>query len=125
MLENADWVRYDEGFRRHRAYIPERADHPWDVVALDLWNQATKFPRKTFTVVSKEDGKKPSTSSSSIKNFRASGTSIPTGYCFAFHKANTRCENSKYSYLHKCPAKNCGKSHPLFKHPSTNAPVAK
>ena len=101
MEDGKDWRTYDITFRKAREARP----YLWTDLLFD-----TRLDLKD----KKQD--KPSKPSTSNKQFfrESSGPSVAPGYCYGYHRRNTRCENSPCTFNHKCQI--CNGPHPLFKH---------
>ena len=102
---NYDWVNYDRHFRL------EREANPFDF-ATSRTDLLMHYQRPTSS--SSGDNFRPSQKKSS-KFFRSNeGTSLPFGYCFAFHSRDDTCKaGQSCNYNHKCPR--CHRIHPAFR----------
>ena len=109
--EGIDWKYYDKTFRRER----EISKEGFGSLRLDLHasaftrsHQSDKYPsewsgagfqREKFRYSDKEGA----SSSSSF---------VPRGFCFAFHKRETRCRRPQCSFSHQCW--HCNFAHPAY-----------
>ena len=97
MKSGSDWRNYDQQFRSDR----EHNKCSWAAVRVDLQIAATL---------------KPTNETSTNQPFRSSPSqqqTTPFGYCFDYHKPNTRCSKQHRKYKHLCAR--CGQQHPMFK----------
>ena len=97
MKSGSEWRNYDQQFRSDR----EHNKCSWAAVRVDLQIAATL---------------KPTNETRTNQPFRSSPSqqqTIPFGYCFDYHKPNTRCNKQNCKYKHLCAR--CGQQHPMFK----------
>ena len=100
MDSGKDWRSYDIMFRKAREAKP----YLWTDILLD----------SRFDISDKKQGK--ATTSSNHQQFFREGSrgEVAKGYCFDFHKRNSRCENRACPYSHRCQI--CNGAHPVFRH---------
>ncbi|XP_035677709.1 uncharacterized protein LOC118416647 [Branchiostoma floridae] len=85
----ANWLRYDEQFRQYREKCPVT---PWDTPHMQLYVDALYNANPSPPTPSTRS---PSSSSTTSK-------SIPTGFCFQYHKPNGQCFKHECLYKHYC-----------------------
>ena len=109
--QGGDFMFYDSEFRQERQTLAEMGLEPWDwgIFRQDLFNRA--FRR--ISVVNAQ--KQYSVSRSS---------SVPKGFCFAFHAYGQRCEKGQNcTYKHACP---CGRGiHTMYTCKTSGKPAGK
>ena len=112
MKKGANWRGYDHDFREQKGFW----HYPWTTSRVDLSQQAL------MSVAAPMGSARPS-----IPRFQGGPGNgpapvIPSGYCFAYHARERHCSDAAgCSYSHKCPIKDCGKTHPKYLHPRTPA----
>ncbi len=104
--EGADFILYDELFRKERAAMAQVGATPWDwaVFRQDLYNKSCRSIRSASHHSHKQFSSNFSTQKQTL--------TPPKGYCFDYHAPGRRCSRSPCTYKHNCP---CGRgAHTIY-----------
>ena len=103
MKTGADWRSYDQQFRADR----EHNQCSWAAIRVDLQIAATlKMPNNT-----RNNQPFRHNQNNYPFRFRAQQKTPPVGYCYEYHKPNTKCFVTNCPYKHVCPR--CSQKHPM------------
>ena len=117
--EGADFVLYDELFRKERAAMVQVGATPWDwaVFRQDLYNKSCRSVRSASHYVTKIYNNGPN------NNGNKQNLTPPKGYCFDYHAPGKRCSRNPCTYKHCCP---CGRGgHTIYTCKSAGKPNRK
>ena len=103
MAAGGDWRSYDRKFRQDREY-----NHcSWYTTQPDLKIQAYR-PKTSQNCRPSRGYTRPQQHNQHNQN----NQHMPKGYCWAFHKRELRCLNTRCTFNHNCYR--CHKSHPAY-----------
>ena len=105
--DGLDWALYDEQYRRDRA--SNLSPPPWSAVNQPLHNVLMR--KRNSGMPPGQAHQKPNTG-----NFRNNHntSSIPVGFCYAYHSRTRRCEKANCPFKHQCFKRNHPRHHPVF-----------
>ncbi len=96
--EGADFILYDELFRKERAAMAQVGATPWDwaIFRQDLYNKSCRSIRSASHYINKG-------TYGSNYTFHKHTLTPPKGYCYDYHAYGRRCSRSPCTYKHQCP----------------------
>ena len=105
--DGLDWALYDDQYRRDRA--SNLSPPPWSAVNQPLHNVIMR--KRNSGMPPGQAQQKPSTGNF-CNNHNTS--SIPVGFCYAYHSRTRRCEKVNCPFKHQCFTCNHPRHHPVF-----------